>query len=123
MNVKRTKCEKQLNHGDSVIFYDEYSKPHSALVTEVWGEREEFVDLDIEGDEAKVSEPGCNLLFVSTDKEKHDSYGRQIERFTSCVHVSSQGAPGYAWSWSNEKEATLKRFQEDRLRHSEQKAE
>lgn len=117
MNV--TKCKKQLDFGDSIIFYDKYSKPHNALVTTAWGDREE-VEV---GGKITLNEPGCNLLFVSADREKTDAYGRQIERFTSCVHVSMQGAPGYAWSWASEKDATLKRFQEDRIRHQKKKLE
>lgn len=92
------KCEKQLEVGDAIIFYDEYSVPHNALVTQPWGERWETAE--------GVSEPGCNLVFVSSDVAREDSYGRQIERTCSCVHAGSQPAPGFSWSWPEEKRLT-----------------
>lgn len=51
--------------GGVVIFTDENRIDHNALVTDVHGEH-------------------CiNLLYVSTDPNKNDSYGRQIERKSS----------------------------------------
>jgi hypothetical protein len=44
------------------------------------------------------NQPTINLVYVSTDEQKTDNYGRQIERRSSVVHKSNQGAPGYYWS-------------------------
>jgi hypothetical protein len=45
---------------------------------------------------------GCNLIFVSGDPAKDDTYGRQIERETSVIHRSGQPAPGNYWCWPDE---------------------
>jgi hypothetical protein len=51
--------------GDFVIYTDEVRRDHNAVITAVWG-------------------PDCiNVVFVSPDESKTDSYGRQIERQTS----------------------------------------
>ena len=127
--MRLEKLEKQLEIGESVIFYDEYAKPHEALVTNIWGERELVVmenDKEIQqnlGKKRRTNEPGCNLLFVSSDEKKEDDYGRQIERQSSCIHVSGQAAPGYAWSWPSERGATLKRFREERQELHKKKVE
>jgi hypothetical protein len=125
--MKNTKCERQLQVGDAVIFYDEYSRPHNALITAVWGERyliscETESDLKFMGGiQEKIQEPSCNLLFVSSDEKKDDCYGRQIERRTSCVHAVSQMAPGFSWSWPEEKESIIARYHEERMKLHEAK--
>lgn len=125
--MKSVKCERQLQVGDAVIFYDEYSRPHNALITAVWGESyvvscETESDLKFMGGiQEKVQEPSCNLLFVSIDEKKDDTYGRQIERKTSCVHAGSQSAPGWSWSWPEEKDSILQRYSEERLKLHEEK--
>lgn len=64
---------KLVKIGDSVTFIDSLRNEIPALVTAVWGST-------------------CiNLVYVSTDTNKSDSYGRQIERFTSVMHKSCQG--------------------------------
>jgi len=51
--------------GDPVIYTDGYRRDYYALVTAVWG-------------------PNCiNVVFVSGDASKDDTYGRQIEHETS----------------------------------------
>lgn len=73
-----------------VVFVDEKGVEHKALVTAVWpGE--------YAGNNPPTNEPGINLVFVSSDPSKDDSYGRQIERRTSVVHKSGQPAPGNYW--------------------------
>jgi len=57
--------------GDVVIFHDSYGKPHNALIQCVWGPHM------------------INVVVVSSDANKKDSYGRQIEHVTS---VSMIGA-------------------------------
>jgi hypothetical protein len=70
--------------GTPVDYYDEHAQRHDALVTIDWGSQE--------------TAGSINLVFVSSDKTKEDSYGRQIERATSVVHKNQQSAPGNYWS-------------------------
>lgn len=71
----------QVKVGQAVKFVNERGVEQDALVTEVWGD----------------VNPGINLMFVSTNEEKKDSYGRQMERHSSVVHKSSQPAHGMYW--------------------------
>ena len=91
MEVK--KCEKQVNVGDTIIYFDEFGRSHHSLVTACWGDRTE------NGSEAirKFEEPSVNLLFISPDEQRGDTYGRQIERRSSCMHATYQCAWGQAW--------------------------
>lgn len=76
--------------GDPVVYVDPLSVPRNAVLTAVWDSN----------DSEKYPNPAVNLIFVSNDTAKHDSYGRQIERQTSCAHVSSEWAktcPGNYW--------------------------
>jgi hypothetical protein len=66
--------------GAHIVFVDEVGVEHDALVTAPWGLT------------------CCNLVFVSGDTTKEDSYGRQIERRTSVAHKSIYGqVPGNFW--------------------------
>lgn len=88
--MSHRKLERQLRVGEKVVYFDEFGREHDALVTAVWGERTEG-----ETEQgAYLNEPGCNLLFISPDAKREDSYGRQIERRSSCVHVMYQAAYG-----------------------------
>lgn len=59
--------------GDVVVYTDGYRRDHDALVTAVWG-------------------PNCvNVVFVSGDGAKEDTYGRQIERETSVGRYDAAG--------------------------------
>jgi hypothetical protein len=73
--------------GDAVIFVDPFGKPRPALVTAVWGQYATPTS----------SAPGVNLVIVSEDAARDDTYGRQIERSTSVVHQSNQPAHGNYW--------------------------
>lgn len=75
--------------GQRVIYRDHFGRDHDALTNEMWGD-------------GKEGEPAVNLVYVSGDPEKRDSYGRQIERETSCPHRSRQTAPGNFWRWPDE---------------------
>ncbi len=70
--------------GDHVVYVDEVGGEHSALVTAVWGDPD-------------ADSPSLNVVYVVHDEAKTDSYGRQIERATSRVHQSRQGAHGAYW--------------------------
>lgn len=69
--------------GDSVTYYDEFGVPHQAVLTQVWG-----------------TDPKCavNLVYVSSDSNETDQYGRQIKRECSVVHKDNQGAHGRYWN-------------------------
>jgi hypothetical protein len=75
--------------GDYVFFVDPLSRPRAALVTAVWGDQPAYMPV--------TREPGLNVVLVSNDPARADSYGRQIERETSVVHVTNQPAPGLYW--------------------------
>lgn len=86
--------ERKLKVGDSVVYVDQYGKPHTALVTIVW--------TNIESYQSPTGQPGCNLIFVSDDPSKTDQYGTQIERETSVIHMTHQPAHGRYWRWPDE---------------------
>lgn len=71
--------------GQKVIFTDPVGVDHDALVTAVWGET-------------------CvNVVYVSGDESRRDSYGRQVERNTSVTHGSTTGWPhGNYWRFDGE---------------------
>lgn len=68
--------------GDGVIYCDEFGRDHAAIVTSKFGEGDNH---------------GCNVAFVSSDTNRTDTYGRQIERATSVVHQAVQSAHGNYW--------------------------
>lgn len=67
---------KEVHVGDVVIWVDPVAGQHNALVTAVW------------------SQNCINVVIVSTDKNREDSYGRQIERETSVCHKSQTTVHG-----------------------------
>jgi hypothetical protein len=51
--------------------------------------------------------PCINLLYLTPESEKLDSYGRQSDHATSCNHVAQQRPPvGYYWCWPEEVETS-----------------
>jgi len=70
--------------GEQIVYIDSLRKHHNALVTAPW------------------SETCVNLLYVSDDEQKSDSYGRQIERQTSLVHISGNTAKANCWAFPDE---------------------
>lgn len=89
--------EREYSVGQSIIYFDSYGVPHKALVTIWW-----MGDQEVASYRAENGEPGCNVVYVSEDPLKKDSYGRQTERATSVVHISKQPAHGYKWCWPDE---------------------
>ena len=77
--------------GQHVIFVNAHRKPQDALINIWWI-----------GMQGKDQKPGCNLIVVSDDPKRDDSYGRQSEHFTSVVHKDNQPAGGYYWCWPDE---------------------
>lgn len=79
--------ENALEVSKVVVFHDPSGKPHNALVTAVWS------GLPI----------GCiNVVVVSSDENKGDQYGRQIERYTSLCHKDYTKVHGFYWRFSDE---------------------
>lgn len=97
--------------GDAVIYVDPLARPRPALVTAVWGgpmdehaksvARAHGVGTPEEIEAAIAAQeklqPSLNLVFVSEDKDRDDTYGRQIERQTSIPHRTNQAAHGNYW--------------------------
>lgn len=76
--------ERQPKVGDVVIWHDPTGVPHNALLTAVW------------------SPTYVNLVIVSGDETRTDSYGRQIERNTSQTHKSQTKVHGNYWRYEDE---------------------
>ena len=73
--------QRKPKFGEHVLFVDPVGVARPALVTAVWGSQ-------------------CvNVVLVSGDESKTDTFGRQIERNTSCVHASLQQAHGNYWRY------------------------
>lgn len=75
--------------GDAILFVDEFARPRPALVTAVWRENPHY--------SPTTPAPGVNLVIVSEDPAREDTYGRQITRETSVVHATNQPAHGCYW--------------------------
>lgn len=86
--------DRRLAVGDHVLLTDEFGADHNALVTATFGWRE-----------YGQREDGCNVVIVHSDESREDSYGRQIDRYTSVVHRSEQPADGNFWRWPDEPRA------------------
>ena len=70
--------------GESVVYVDPVGVQHAALVTQLWS-------------------PTCvNLVFVSSDAARQDTYGRQTERTTSLMHASVVPVHGNYWRFVDE---------------------
>jgi hypothetical protein len=106
--------EREYQPGTHIIFVDPHGIRRDAIVSiwhctddrdewvkaqlvnrEVWAKQEPPVDIP-------VSETCCNLVWVSGDEKRKDSYGRQIVRESSVVHKGSQPAHGNYWLWPDE---------------------
>lgn len=75
---------KLVNVGDAVVYCDEKGSDHPALITAIHGP----------GDAGWVC---VNLLWVSGDEDRIDSYGRQTERASSIQRASDTCAHGNYW--------------------------
>ena len=88
--------------GDAIIFFDELRHELNAIVTAVHGEVSQ--SQKAYGDPTMVwHTPLVNLVFVTPDESKTDSWGRQMDRQSSCAHVSSYLHPvGNHWCFPEE---------------------
>lgn len=106
--------QREYEAGVPIIFVDPHGIRRSALVTiwhcsdnrdqwleaqrknlETWAKQEPPV-------EVPVTETCCNLVWVSGDAKRTDSYGQQLIRESSVVHKGSQPAHGNYWLWPDE---------------------
>ena len=71
--------EKTLQTGDVVVYRDEHGVDHNALVTIVHG---------------NTAQSCINVVYLTEDETKHDSWGRQIERASSVQRKSEFTAHG-----------------------------
>jgi hypothetical protein len=75
---------RQPRVGEPVIYVDPVGGMRHAIVTQPWGLT-------------------CiNLVFVSGDEDRKDSFGRQIERQSSCMHASVVPVHGNYWRFPDE---------------------
>jgi len=110
--------ERAFTIGCRIIFFDEYRKPHEAIVTNWFhgGPDGQTVDEMVQeardrGVTSEIWMPCCNIVLVSTDTAKEDPYGRQIERHTSVTYGRQQGMKpfiGMCWAWPDELEEAKK---------------
>lgn len=82
----------ELQVGEAVVFIDPRGQAHAALLTAVWGKCD------------PNNMPAVNLAFVSGDAARTDSYGRQIERYTSVPHRTRTEVHGLYWKLVNDPE-------------------
>lgn len=75
---------REIHVGDVVVYHNPVAKAFNALITAVW------------------SKTYINVVIVSGDDTKTDSYGRQIERVTSLNHKSSMAVHGNYWRFEDE---------------------
>ena len=98
----------KLNIGMSVVFIDEDRQEREALVTCIHGDPEGALweQAVNGGQKVKGSEgtawPCVNLLTLSKNEACQDQYGRQAERHSSVVHVSTSTAQGFCYRFPGE---------------------
>jgi len=106
--------EKAYSEGVVVIFVDPHGIRRPALVTQ-WhcgNDREAHISAQQRSVEVlaaqdppihtAVIEACCNLVWVSGDVKRKDTYGQQLIRESSVVHRASQPAHGNYWCWPDE---------------------
>jgi len=95
--------EREYEVGQHVIFVDPKGRRREALITAWWqawiSQPPDYKETILD---PNAGEPGCNLIVVSEDEKKDDTFGRQSEHETSVVHKSAQNAPGNFWCWPDE---------------------
>lgn len=104
------KMERRVTVGSAVVFVDTSRRPHTALVTEVFGD--EYGRLSLLNEETGLYEqrihdlgphwPAINLVYVSDNPDQDDKYGRQIERDCSVVYVTDNSASANCWRFLDE---------------------
>lgn len=112
--------DRAFKKGCHVIYFDEHRQPHDAIVTNWFhggsdGQTEAALIKLAEERQAQFPpekrtsfwRPCCNVVYVTSDKTKQDSYGDQIERSTSTQYGRQTGMipfVGRCWCWPDEVE-------------------
>lgn len=105
--------ERAFKIGCRVVFFDSHRQAHDAIVTNWFhGGLDGLTVAEHEqaakdrGVTSPIYMPCCNLAYVSSDVDKKDPYGRQLERQSSCSYGRQQGTPfiGMCWAWPDEEE-------------------
>jgi hypothetical protein len=109
--------ERAFKIGCRVVFFDSLRQPHEAIVTNWFhGGQDGQTVAEVQamwkekGITSPFSMPCCNIVYVSSDTDKKDPYGRQLERTTSCSHGRNQGMRpfvGNCWCWPDELEEAI----------------
>lgn len=93
--------DRKFEVGAHVIYVDPTGKPRNAIVNIWWDNYRGVKIVDgvlVQGENI----PGCNVVFVTDDVQKTDTYGAQLERATSVIHRKNQPAHGNYWCWPDE---------------------
>lgn len=88
--------------GDPVIWIDSVRQEHAGIITNIFGEVRTVKEMQGEVLVEVLRYPVINVVFISSDESKQDSYGRQLERATSASHISTNSASAYCWKFPNE---------------------
>lgn len=89
--------DRKYDNNSQVVYVDPRGEHHAALVSRWW-----IAPTEVATYRSETGEPGCNLLYITSDSTKNDQYGSQLERSTSVVHKSHQSAPANYWCWPDE---------------------
>jgi len=82
---------KTIQIGDAVKAKDEFGVERNALVTNCWPNPATY-------DDSGPVSLSLNVVFMASDVNKTDCYGRQTEHQTSCCHKTAAGeCPGRFW--------------------------
>jgi len=98
--------------GDAVIFFDSLRRELNGILQAVHGE---VSGGPVEGaPEQSWYTPCVNLVYVTPDSDKIDSWGRQTDHASSCSYVDQQQPRvGMYWCWPEEVETC--RPEEDKV--------
>ena len=89
---------RQPHVGELVWYVDHHGNQRQAFLTAIHGDASYKED-----DDELVWAPSVNVVLVSLDSDKTDSYGRQIERDSSVPHATAQPAMGNYWHYTDER--------------------
>lgn len=85
--------KREIKNGSVVTYLDEYGREHNALVTECWSAKpwDDEKPLKYINDSPESNWPPCiNIVYVTSDPNRKDQYGRQTVHESSVSHVSQQ---------------------------------
>ena len=86
---------EHIKKGGTVTYYDEYGRPHDALITNIWWNEEFYGEPGYDPD--RPSNPSINLVYITDETSLTDPYGQQIVRKTSVPAKTGQPAHGMYW--------------------------